>query len=46
MDKISRTILTFLLGRAKVIYEDCWTAKQLSQIESIIWKIDNIENFL
>ena len=43
MDKISRTILTFLLGRAKIIYREYFTSKQISQIDSIIWKLDNIE---
>ena len=46
MDKISRTILTFLLERAKVIYRGVWTSKQISQIDAIIWKLDNIENFM
>ena len=43
MDKISRTILTFLLGRAKVIYREYFTSKQISQIDAIIWKLDNID---
>lgn len=43
MDKISRTILTFLLGRAKVRYREYFTSKQISQIDAIIWKLDNIE---
>ena len=46
MDTISRTILTFLLERAKVIYKDVWTSKQISQIDAIIWKLDNIEKFI
>lgn len=46
MDKISRTILTFLLERAKVTYRDIWTSKQVSQIDAIIWKLDNIERWI
>ena len=46
MDTVSRTILTFLLERAKVVYRKAWTSKQISQIDSIIWKIDNIELFI
>ena len=46
MDKISRTILTFLLERAKVVYRDMWTSKQISQIDAIIWKLENIEKFI
>ena len=46
MDKISRTILTFLLERAKVVYRNIWTSKQISQIDAIIWKLENIEKFI
>lgn len=45
MSKISRTILTFLLKRAKVIYREIWTSKQISQIDAIIWKLENIEKW-
>lgn len=46
MNKFLNYLLTLLLKRAKVVYRDIWTNKQVSQIESIIWKIDNIEKFL
>ena len=45
MSKISRTILTFLLKRAKVVYREIWTSKQISQIDAIIWKLENIERW-
>ena len=45
MNKISRTILTFLLKRAKVVYREIWTSKQISQIDAIIWKLKNIDKW-
>lgn len=45
MNKISRIILTFLLNRAKVVYREYFTSKQISQIDAIIWKLDNIDKF-
>lgn len=46
MNKISRTMLTFLLKRAKVVYREIWTSKQISQIDAIIWKLDNVERWI
>ena len=45
MNKILNYLLTFLLKHAKVVYREYWTSKQISQIDAIIWKIDNIEKF-
>ncbi len=45
MNKISRTILTFLLKHAKVVYREIWTSKQISQIDAIIWKLKNIDKW-
>lgn len=41
-DKILNYILTFLLKRAKVVYREYWTSKQISQIDSIIYKLKYI----
>lgn len=45
MNKILNHLLTFLLKRAKVVYREYWTSGQISQIDAIIWKLNNIENF-
>jgi hypothetical protein len=45
MDKFLNYILTLLLKRVKVVYRKYWTSKQISQIDAIIWKLNNIENF-
>ena len=42
MNKILNYLLTFLLRRAKVVYREYWTSKQISQIDSIIYKLQNI----
>jgi len=42
MSKIELMVLTFLLKRAKVVYRERWTSKQVSQIDAIAWKIENI----
>jgi hypothetical protein len=44
MNKILNYILTFLLKRAKVVYREYWTSKQVSQIDAIIWKLKYIKN--
>lgn len=43
MNKILNHLLIFLLKRAKVVYRKYFTSKQISQIDAIIWKLDNIE---
>lgn len=35
-------VLTYLLKRVKVVYRECWTSKQVSQIDAIVWKLENI----
>ena len=45
MNKILNYLLTFLLKRAKVIYIEYWTSKQISQIDVIIWKLENIKRW-
>lgn len=42
MNKISLMVLTFLLKRVKVAYRERWTSKQVSQIDAIVWKLENI----
>ena len=41
-NKILNYLLTFLLKRAKVVYREYWTSKQISQIDSIIYKLKYI----
>ena len=42
MNKISLMVLTYLLKRVKVVYREHWTSKQVSQIDAIVWKLENI----
>lgn len=42
MSKISLMVLTYLLKRVKVVYREIWTSKQVSQIDVIVWKLENI----
>lgn len=42
MSKISLIVLTYLLKRVKVVYRERWTSKQVSQIDAIVWKLENI----
>lgn len=42
MSKISLMVLTYLLKRVKVVYRERWTSKQISQIDAIVWKLENI----
>ena len=42
MSKISLMILTYLLKRVKVVYRERFTSKQVSQIDAIVWKLENI----
>jgi hypothetical protein len=42
MNKILNYLLTFLLKRAKVVYREYWTSKQISQIDAIIHKLKYI----
>lgn len=42
MNKILNYLLTFLLKRIKVVYREYWTSKQISQIDSIIYKLKYI----
>ena len=42
MNKILNYLFTFLLKRAKVVYREYWTSKQISQIDAIIYKLTNI----
>ena len=42
MTRIELKLLTFLFERAKMIYRERWTSKQISQIDAIIWKLENI----
>lgn len=42
MNKIELIVLTFLLKRVKISYRERWTSKQISQIDAIIWKLENI----
>lgn len=44
MSKISLMVLTYLLKRVKVVYRERWTSKQVSQIDAIVWKLENIMN--
>ena len=35
-------VLTYLLKRVKVVYRERWTSEQVSQIDAIVWKLENI----
>ena len=41
-NKILNYLLTVLLKRAKVVYREYWTSKQISQIDAIIYKLKYI----
>ena len=42
MNKFLNYLLTMLLQRAKVVYREYWTSKQISHIDSIIYKLKYI----
>ena len=42
MNKFLNYLLTLLLERVKVVYREYWTSKQISQIDSIIYKLKYI----